>query len=742
MTQEPTTVEKLRGLPWSIATNAANTVFSQFTFFGSAFVLFLSELALTKSQIGFTLSLVPFAALVAPFVATYVSRHGYKRIFVIYYGARKAVTMLLLLTPWVLATFGAGAAFPFVALVTALFSLARAVEETAYYPWVQEFVPNFVRGKYSATSNMITALIGFFAVSAAGLVLSRNEGLAGFMILFAVGVIFGFLSVWASIYVPGGAPHPEEAQAPRQWRRVLQDGDFRRYLVGLGLITLGTVPLASFLPLFMQEEVGLSDSYIVLVQLGTLLGSLSSSYLWGWAADRYGSKPIMLTGLAMLSILPLLWWFMPRQVSWSLYVALAIAFYQGVANLGWGIGAGRLLFVTIVPTDVRTDYLALYFAFAGTVAGISQLLGGRALDYAERIASVVDMNPYLPLFVAALVFPLLCLLVMRRLRSDGPFSTVQVAGVFLRGNPFSGMASMIRFYRAKDEHDTVLMTERMAQTRSPLTIDELLEALADPRFNVRFEAILAISRMPADQRLTQALVGVLNGKSPALGVVAAWALGRIGDPAAVAPLRDNLQARYRSVQAHSARSLATLGDHSVAPLLLQRLDEEEDEGLRLAYASALGKLAAPQALRPLLTLLRDSQDEASRMELALAVARIVGDERQFIQLLRGVRARPGTTASQTVSSIRKLIERRACAPRPALADLDQCAEEFAREELDSAVAHLSALVERLAPACYHGSCAEILEECAWRLRRSGMRRVEYVLLALHTLAVGIVQEDV
>ena len=43
-----------------------------------------------------------------------------------------------------------------------------------------------------------------------------------------------------------------------------------------------------------------------------------------------------------------------------------------------------------------------------------------------------------------------------------------------------------------------------------LTVDELLAALEDPRFNVRFEAIVSIARMPADPRLVDALVEILN----------------------------------------------------------------------------------------------------------------------------------------------------------------------------------------------------------------------------------------
>ena len=51
MASEPTTMEKLRGMPWSIATFVSNTFFVQFTFFGSVFPLFLAELGLSKGQV-------------------------------------------------------------------------------------------------------------------------------------------------------------------------------------------------------------------------------------------------------------------------------------------------------------------------------------------------------------------------------------------------------------------------------------------------------------------------------------------------------------------------------------------------------------------------------------------------------------------------------------------------------------------------------------------------------------------
>jgi hypothetical protein len=206
---EPTTAEKIGKLPWSIAANSANTVFAQFTFFGSVFVLFLSDLGLSKSQIGGLLSLLPYTGLIALFIAGRVARFGYKKTYLTFFGARKVVTALLLFTPWVLASFGLQVMFMYVSFIVLAFALCRSIAEVGVYPWMQEYVPNSVRGKYSATNNVFASLTGFFSVGIASFVIERTTGLNGYILLIGAGVIFGFISVWAATHIPGGAPVSE-----------------------------------------------------------------------------------------------------------------------------------------------------------------------------------------------------------------------------------------------------------------------------------------------------------------------------------------------------------------------------------------------------------------------------------------------------------------------------------------------------------------------------------------------------
>jgi hypothetical protein len=147
----------------------------------------------------------------------------------------------------------------------------------------------------------------------------------------------------------------------------------------------------------------------------------------------------------------------------------------------------------------------------------------------------------------------------------------------------------------------------------------------------------------------------------------------------------------------------------------------------------LGKLEVKAAVEQVLVFLRTSQDESAQSELALALARMVGDEHYFIQLLRRVRVEAGTTTSQAISALKKRMDEAQMDGDELLAAIDGCAEALAREELADGAALMSQVIRLLPTERFDESCAMILGECAERLDEFEAGRIEYVLLALHTL---------
>jgi MFS family permease len=740
MTQVLTNAEKIRRLPWNTALNAMNSVYAQLTFFGPAFVLFLSELKFTNTQIGFLLSLIPFMGLVAVVVAPAVARFGYKRTWLVFFGLRKVVTVGLLFVPWVMVQFGTSGLLIYITLIVGGFALSRAVAETAMYPWAQEFIPNTIRGRYSAINDIVARLTGIASLAVGSYILGLSVGLDRFMLLFAIGLIFGFISVWTSSYIPGGAPARESSAAKmsyRQLARVLRDKNFLLYMAGLGVLIIGSTPMGSFLPLFMEQQVGLSESNTVLLQIGALVGGLTSTYLVGWAADRYGSKPVMLSGLYVKILMPLAWLLMPRNSPLSLPVALIIAMVNGSADIAWAIGSGRLLYVRVVPSEKRAEYMAVYYAAIGLIGGLSQVLGGRVLDFTQHLSGqflIFTVDPFFPLFVFGLILTAISVVLFYRVQADSPVSLSEFAGLFVHGNPVMGLESLFRYYRARDERQTIAMTERMGKTKSPLTVDELLEALKDPRFNVRFEAIISIARMESDPRLIEALCHIVDGTELSLSVIAAWALGRIGDERAFPSLRHGLDSQYRSIQAHCARALGTMRDKSTGPILLERLKNETDKGLRIAYSSALGNLGVEEAVPTLLDVLQHTENEGARLEIALSLARIVGHEHQFIRLLRQMRSDRGTAISQALIVIKRHLS---SGHDEATDIIMECADTFAREDLDGGIARLVQLLRLMLPDLEPRVCKTVLEGCAFQLEASKSTHPDYLLLTLHTLHLAV-----
>jgi HEAT repeat protein len=383
--------------------------------------------------------------------------------------------------------------------------------------------------------------------------------------------------------------------------------------------------------------------------------------------------------------------------------------------------------------------MALYNAWTGIAGGFSQIIGGQILALSIGISGqffFLELNPYIPLFLMGIVLPAISIWIMNSISAEDTLGLGEFAGIFFRGNPFLAMTSLIRYNLARSEEATVRVTERMGEARSPLAVDELLEVLKDPRFNVRFEAIISISRMPPEPRLIDALIEILHGSELALSVVAAWALGRIGDPHAYEPLREGLYSEYRSIQAHSARALGALGNTEIIPILLERLQTESDKGLQMAYASALGNLQAREATGKLLDLLNETENEGARMELALTLARILGDEHHFIHLLRSVRADAGTATAQEINGLKRKLSREQATHDQIAALCDECADYFARADMESGITCLSKLIHVLLLEEYDATSRSILRECAERMTEYGARHMEYVLLTLHTLSMA------
>lgn len=733
------TLQKKRKLPFALGADACNVVFAYLTFFGPVFPLFLDSMGLDRKQIGLMLSLLPFCGLVAPFIATVVARYGFKRTFVVFYGARNLVTALLLAAPWVYHHASSQATLWYVAAVIFGFALCRSISETGYFPWNQEFIPASIRGKYAAVGHIVAVVVGLATVTGASYILGTSAQPRDYVGLITVAVGMGLVATLLFSRVPGGAPVKSSDSQGAMWhamRIALRDRRFLVFMAASTLIVLGWNFSAPFVPLFMKRYVGLDAGQVVRLESAALLAGLISCFLWGWAADRFGSKPIIVLTLLLLSLYPVGILFVPRESSLSVPVAMALSGYFGLINPGWSIAFNRHLFVNIVPQDQKLGYLTVYYAWIGVIGGLGPLLGGWVLDLCadwnwQFVWLAIDAHT--PLLAVQAVLAVLAALAYSRMPAEGAMPVTQFAGMFFQGNPFAAMQSLVAHNMARSEGQRISAIERLGDARSPLNVDELIAALDDPSYNVRLEAIVSIARTRPDERLTSALLRAVNDAEPDLAITAVWALGRIGDKRAIEPLRKLLVADYPLLASRAARSLAQLGDREVIPLLLARFHDELDDGLRIAYASALGALGCTQALPGIFAFLRKESNEAARKELTLALGRMVGNDAYLVRLWRRLPADPGTVASQALLGLRKRLTKRYPDNKLLARRLDETVNQLADNDIAGATANTPEFIRILPLELFDPVSRLVLDCSASALSETGQGSIEYLLLTLHTL---------
>ncbi len=407
----PPETEKYRRLPWSLAHIALNNFFFTWTFGSAIFLLFLDELGLPKDQIGMLLSFFPFTGMLALGFGSLVAKWGRKRIYILGYGIRKPVMASLLLLPWLLVAAGRQAALVFLFAVILTVAVLRALAETGFIPWFQEFVPNAVRGKYASVNNILVTLTSGLALWIASRVIANNTGITGYMTLIGLGAAIGLVGVFMMLPVPGGKPIPEAGSTrahASNLRKCLSDRNFRSYMGGMGSFILGSVMLGSFLPLFVKEQVGVPSQTVVILEVAAMLGSALSSLLAGVLSDRLGSRPVMMPGLVLTVSLPIGWLIFSALLqptaagsgvlgsppAWILAACGLLYFLGGGFTTIASIGASRLLYNNVIPVEQSTAYSSMYYAWAGFMGGLTPILAGRLLASLSGWSTSIGAFPF------------------------------------------------------------------------------------------------------------------------------------------------------------------------------------------------------------------------------------------------------------------------------------------------------------------------------------------------------------
>jgi HEAT repeat protein len=175
------------------------------------------------------------------------------------------------------------------------------------------------------------------------------------------------------------------------------------------------------------------------------------------------------------------------------------------------------------------------------------------------------------------------------------------------------------------------------------------------RWPILLIGILAVAAPLCAEPTPDQLIQQLKAKSPADRRTAAVALGKLGDPRAVAPLIPCLQDKDRSVARAAAESLVKIGQPALRPLIACLNDTSAE--VRRTAVQALGQLRDKQAVGPLVACLRDT--EGSVCSEAANVLGTLGDQQATDPLIDCLRDERANVRSAAAGALGKLGDKRA-----------------------------------------------------------------------------------
>lgn len=520
----------------------------------------------------------------------------------------------------------------------------------AFLAWLSALVPPDYRGRYFGQRNMILGLVSAASALPPAIFLDQavkyqwfSEAIA-FAVLYGLGALFLMLSLWALRQMPEPPRTPVERKGLRGvlefYREPFRTRNFRMLLGFNTFLVWGQMFAGQFFTVYMLEQIKMP---YLMVQISGLIAALFSSLampVWGYLADKFGNKPLLILSMWGVTFLPYLWFLTdPERYAWSVGV---IYFIQVLAGSLWaGVGLTQFnLNVAVAPPEQRAVYMGALSAIVSLMGGLAAFTSGALME---------AMKPYVPdparffvLFAIASIFRLFALPWLRGIREPHERSTRYVLSLLRASARPRGWRAMRQLRGQADVATRLQAMRTLAESKTPLAVEELITALRDPIPEVRREAAKALGAI-GDPRAVPALLQVLKDPASDLALEAAEALGAIGSPDATEELTALLNAERIEARIAAIQALQRIGDPRALPHLLERLEHApgplEQAKLLEAITAAL-EHADPHTVQECVDTLRLTRwlEAASgdvRADAAMAIAMLPLDA----QLAPWLRAR-------------------------------------------------------------------------------------------------------
>jgi MFS family permease len=642
-------------------------------------------------------------------------------------------------------------------------SVFASMGSAPWLSWMSDFLPDHLRGRFWAMRNAFVYGSMLVAVFVFGWIMDRFPtdqsllGFTGFIIVFAIAVIFGVADVFVHNRVQEPVPHREkEHVAPaRAFLAALKNREFVRIMMCVGIWNFAIFLSAPFGAIFLKETYHVTYSHLSYTAVAAGIGGILGAFVARLVVDRMGARTLSAISLILFGGFVLVWFFMSDSaVSFRIPFLGSFILPQSIlvlliVNVPCSLCAALIgtcqttLVTSRAPEEHRTLAIALYQGVIGLMGAGGAFIGGYLMDqYREFFASspfpfqlpLGDSFSYFHVIVLIQLAFIWLVLVPLHLRLQESSEGVSFRNVILgmvTSNPMRMVTNMFNLHTLQSSPVPDRKTRAirgLGESRTAIAVFDLISQLDDSDAEVREEAAMALGRIGNPQAI-EGLLAKFEDVDSVIAPEIAKALRKSKDPRTVSALMRKLVVGDATIQVESARTLGIIGDKRAVQSLLDLLYASRDEKVISASSEALARLGEMDAIFKILPRMRETHNAVLKRSMGCAVGDLLGTPGEFYRVLHGEQQAYGEMIGKLIGKLKEQVseasrEKLTQSGQNIIARLEQLESAFllrdytgcVNQSLDLAIA-LSALKYGIQ---YGGDAEVFVEVLIWHDQRFGV----------------------
>lgn len=248
----------------------------------------------------------------------------------------------------------------------------NVIGSAPWIPWLSSIVSTENWGKFWAKQNMIIICGGVLTTLIATKILDIFYSNITFLLLFAIGTVFGLAAVKVTAKIPQSNIQPERIDFLKLITLPFKSRLFKNFAIYASFFSFARSITLGFGILYMLDILKLSYFQIGIYSTMGAIVSVFAFGFWGHWVDVFGSKPVLSIATVLLGISSFLWLFSTENFT---FIVPFIFLLDAISAPAHGIAFFKFQ-ISSSPAMKRSIYISAMTVMVSICGGFAPLLGG------------------------------------------------------------------------------------------------------------------------------------------------------------------------------------------------------------------------------------------------------------------------------------------------------------------------------------------------------------------------------